>query len=77
MSADYGDEQTGLCAFRSRKEIRPMPSIYHAGTTILLVLVPLNAVMTYVLVWHKRIGYDIFHRINYPLGHTQHPIADA
>ena len=58
----------GYALFEAGKKFVQCQGIYHAGTAILLALVPLNAVMTYVLVWHKSIGYDIFHCVNHFLG---------
>lgn len=53
---DY-ESSPGYALFEAGKKFVQCQGIYHAGTAILLVLVPLNAVMTYVLVRHPTLGY--------------------
>ena len=48
----------GYALFEAGKKFVQCQGIYHAGTAILLALVPLHIVMTYMLVWHPSLGYD-------------------
>ena len=59
----------GYALFEAGKKFVQCQGIYNAGTAILLVLVPLNAVMTYVLVRHPTLGYVVFPRADGCLDH--------
>ena len=59
----------GYALFEAGKKFVQCQGIYNAGTAILLALVPLNAVMTYVLVRHPTLGYVIFPCIDGCLGY--------
>ena len=47
----------GYGFFETSKRFLQAQGIYHAGSTVLFIAAPINALLCYVLVWHPTLGF--------------------